>query len=57
MTQTTKHLHVAAGATAGLYAAGALCGRRVNRLSLLSACEADRATCPKCIAKIPPEEV
>lgn len=51
MTQTTKRLHVAAGSMAGMYASGALCGRRVNRLSLLAACEADRVTCPKCADK------
>lgn len=51
MTQTTKNLHIAAEQVAGLYAPAAMCGRRVNRLSLLATCEADRATCPKCVAK------
>lgn len=57
MTQTTKQLHIAAGRVAGLYAPAAMCGRLVNRLSLLATCEADLATCPTCIAKAALAEV
>lgn len=48
MTATTKHFHIAAFVQGGHFAGIALCGRRVNRLSMT---DEGGATCPKCMAK------
>lgn len=45
MTQTTKSTHAVRFVRGGDFAGIALCGRRVNRMSLVND---EDATCPKC---------
>lgn len=48
MTTSPKFLHIADENVSGRFAAVAMCGRRVGRMSLVGEAE---ATCTKCLAE------